>query len=92
MLSCIVGLRHMDSGEIRVFGHKPGTRESGIPGKRLGYMPQDVALYPHFTIKELLQYFGRIYGMTQLEILNKIEFLTNFLHLPDSTRYVAGLR
>lgn len=75
-----------------MYGAKPGTRESGIPGKRLGYMPQDIALYPHFSIKELLQYFGRIYGMTNLEILNRIEFLTNFLNLPDGTRIITTLR
>ncbi|CAL8083324.1 unnamed protein product [Orchesella dallaii] len=91
MLSCLVGLRPLDSGEIRVYGAKPGTRESGIPGKRLGYMPQDIALYPHFTIKEILQYFGRIYGMSEFEILERIEFLTNFLDLPDGARVIAGL-
>jgi ABC-type multidrug transport system ATPase subunit len=40
MLSCIVGLRKLDSGEVRVFGYQPGTPESGIPGKTIGYMPQ----------------------------------------------------
>lgn len=39
-LSCIVGLKKWDSGEIEVFGERPGTKESGIPGKRLGYVPQ----------------------------------------------------
>ncbi|ODM87848.1 ABC transporter G family member 23 [Orchesella cincta] len=91
MLSCLVGLRQLDSGDIRVFGAKPGTISSGIPGKKLGYMPQDIALYPHFSIKEIMQYFGRIYGMSQLEILGRIEFLTNFLNLPDGSRIIAGL-
>jgi hypothetical protein len=30
----------MDEGEIRCFGHVPGSKESGIPGKIIGYMPQ----------------------------------------------------
>lgn len=81
----------MDAGEIRVFGAKPGTKESGIPGKRLGYMPQDIALYPMFTIQELLTYFGTIYGMDYFQIINRISFLSSFLQLPDATRLVCNL-
>lgn len=40
MLSCIVGLKNLDSGEVLVNGFKPGSPESGIPGKIIGYMPQ----------------------------------------------------
>lgn len=39
-LSCVVGLRQLDDGSITVFGAKPGTKQSGIPGRRVGYMPQ----------------------------------------------------
>ncbi len=38
ILSCIVGLRKLDEGKILVCGAKPGTRESGIPGPRVGYI------------------------------------------------------
>lgn len=40
LLSCIVGRRRLDTGEIWVLGGKPGTKGSGVPGKRVGYMPQ----------------------------------------------------
>jgi ABC-type multidrug transport system ATPase subunit len=33
-------MKHLNRGEISVFGQKPGTKESGVPGKRVGYMPQ----------------------------------------------------
>ena len=48
-----------DGGSIRVFGGTPGSRLSGVPGPRVGYMPQELALYAEFTIQETLQYFGR---------------------------------
>ena len=54
LLSCIVGRRSFDSGEVLVFGGEPGTPESGIPGPRVGYMPQELALYGEFTIRETL--------------------------------------
>lgn len=30
----------MNSGEIYVLGGEPGTLGSGVPGPRIGYMPQ----------------------------------------------------
>nr|CAD7197129.1 unnamed protein product [Timema douglasi] len=41
LLSCIVGRRRLNTGEIHVLGGKPGTKGSGVPGKRVGYMPQE---------------------------------------------------
>lgn len=40
LLSCIVGRRRLNSGEIWVLGGHPGSRGSGVPGPRIGYMPQ----------------------------------------------------
>ena len=40
VLSAIVGLKKIDKGVVSVFGTKPGDRKMGIPGKRVGYMPQ----------------------------------------------------
>ena len=62
LLQCIVGKRLIDGGSILVFGGAPGSRQSGVPGPRVGYMPQELALYGEFTIKETLQYFGRLGG------------------------------
>ncbi|CAL8072809.1 unnamed protein product [Orchesella dallaii] len=91
ILSTIVGLKELDSGDIFVFGSRPGTKGSGIPGRRLGYMPQDIALYEYLTIKEILQYFGRIFGMTATEIDGQTEFLVNFLQLPNRNKKICAL-
>lgn len=40
LLACIVGRRRLNSGELWVLGGHPGTRGSGVPGPRIGYMPQ----------------------------------------------------
>lgn len=54
-------------------------------------MPQDICLYPEFTIKEALQYFGIIYGLTSAEIEEKQDFLIKFLDLPQRDRTVGTL-
>ncbi|XP_077286467.1 ABC-type transporter snustorr isoform X2 [Arctopsyche grandis] len=91
LLSCIVGRRRLDSGEIWVLGGKPGTKGSGVPGKRVGYMPQEIALYGEFSIKETMMYFGWIFGMETTEISDRLQFLLNFLDLPSQNRLVKNL-
>lgn len=91
LLSCIVGRRKLNSGEIWVLGGKPGTKGSGVPGKRVGYMPQEIALYGEFTIKETMMYFGWIFGMETREIHERLRFLLDFLDLPSESRMVKNL-
>lgn len=62
-----------------------------MPGKRVGYMPQEIALYGEFTIKETMMYFGWIFGMTTAEIIDRLKFLLDFLDLPSQNRLVKNL-
>ncbi|KAJ8683422.1 hypothetical protein QAD02_019214 [Eretmocerus hayati] len=91
LLSCIVGRRRLNSGEIWVLGGKPGSKGSGVPGKRVGYMPQEIALYGEFTIRETMLYFGWIFGMCTSEIVERLRFLLQFLDLPSQNRLVKNL-
>ncbi|XP_045473206.1 ABC transporter G family member 20 [Harmonia axyridis] len=91
LLNCIVGRKRLNSGEIWVLGGTPGSRGSGVPGPRVGYMPQEVALYGEFTIRETLKYFGWIAGMKNKDIEEKLNFLLEFLMLPDADRQVKNL-
>lgn len=92
LLSCIVGIRNFNSGEILVFGRNPGSRGSGIPGKRVGYMPQDLALYNDFSINESMQYFAVLYNMSGKELKESREFLIQFLDLPEAENRIGSLR
>ncbi|KAK9885990.1 hypothetical protein WA026_014776 [Henosepilachna vigintioctopunctata] len=91
LLNCIVGRKRLNAGEIWVLGGTPGSRGSGVPGPRIGYMPQEVALYGEFTIRETLKYFGWIAGMKNKAIEEKLSFLVEFLMMPDADRQVKNL-
>uniref|UniRef100_A0A8D8XZL9 ABC transporter G family member 20 n=1 Tax=Cacopsylla melanoneura TaxID=428564 RepID=A0A8D8XZL9_9HEMI len=91
LLSCIVGRRRLNAGEIWVLGGKPGSKGSGVPGPRIGYMPQEIALYGEFSIAETMMYFGWIFGMETPEIEDRLQFLLNFLDLPSQARLVKNL-
>ncbi|XP_020289827.1 ABC transporter G family member 23 isoform X2 [Pseudomyrmex gracilis] len=91
LLSCIVGRRRLNSGEIWVLGGRPGSKGSGVPGPRVGYMPQEIALYGEFSIRETFIFFGWCAGMTTEQVEDKLEFLIKFLQLPSENRFVKNL-
>ena len=70
-----MGRKRLNSGEIWVLGGRPGSKGSGVPGPRVGYMPQEIALYGEFSIKETLIYFGWCAGITTQKVEEKIHFL-----------------
>ena len=44
--------------QVLVFGRTPGSRSSGVPGSRVGYMPQELALFGEFSIGEYMTMVG----------------------------------
>lgn len=74
-----------------MFGFQPNQPGSQIPGSAIGYMPQELAVYEDFTIKETLWYFGRLYRIPSKVIKERIEFLLTFLDLPRSKRLIVNM-
>lgn len=85
-----MGVRSLNGGNINVLGRPPGQPGSGVPGPRIGYMPQEIALVDEFSIKETLFYFGRICGMAEERIHERFKLLHDLLELPDPDRYVVN--
>lgn len=54
-------------------------------------MPQEIALYGEFSIKETMIYFGWIFEMDTAEIMERLQFLLKFLDLPSQNRLVKNL-
>ncbi len=92
LLRCIVGRLELNRGEVFVFGKRPGSRGHDVPGRSVGFMPQETALYKHFSISEMLHHFGRLHNMSRKNILLREEFLLSFLDLPARTKKVSQLR
>jgi ABC-2 type transport system ATP-binding protein len=60
LLRAIAGRLRLDSGSIAIEGMAPAVaRAAG----RLGLVPQDIALYPHLSVRENLAVLGRLAGL-----------------------------
>ena len=91
LLRCLVGRLKPSSGSIKVLGCTPGSFGAPVPGPMIGYMPQELALFPDFAINETLVFFGRIFGMKLSNIRERVKFLVSFLDLPEKSRLVGQL-
>ncbi|XP_053209016.1 ABC transporter G family member 20-like [Panonychus citri] len=71
-LRTLIGLIKTQSGSTTIFGHPLGHRDLMIPGRDLGYMPQDIALNYDLTIGEMLNYFNRLLNTYSSSQNNKV--------------------
>ena len=73
VIRVLVGLARPTSGDVRVMGRPVGDRELA---PRIGYMPQELALYEALTVEENLDLFGGLFGMRDEELeARKVEVL-----------------
>lgn len=66
LMRLIAGLLSPTSGSVRVFGHDVTTSKGKQAAKTLlGYLPQELGLYPSLTAREFLDYVAILKGITE---------------------------
>jgi ABC-2 type transport system ATP-binding protein len=86
-ISMLCGLVPSDEGEITINGHAGGTLEAKAS---VGYVPQDLALYPDLTALENLTFFGELYGLTGKELHGRIGETLELVGLADRAKDRVG--
>jgi ABC-2 type transport system ATP-binding protein len=76
----LCGLLLPTSGKASVAGFDVYNEPEKIK-KSIGYMSQKFSLYEDLTIRENIQFYGGIYGLTRKEISEKTEDLLHYLNL-----------
>ena len=61
LMRLLIGLQKPSSGAVRVFGEPASTRIAG----RIGYMPQLSALYQELSVRQNVDFFARMYGLSR---------------------------
>ncbi len=79
-ISMVCGLLRADSGEVTIDGHPGGSLEAKAA---VGYVPQDLALYPDLSAHENLHFFGQLYGLRGSALEARIEDTLALVGLSD---------
>jgi len=80
LIRSIVGRVIPDAGSIQVFG---APADSGAAREALGWIPQELALYPRLTCRENLQSFGRYHGLSGAALAEAVARCLEWATLTD---------
>ncbi|RST72032.1 ABC transporter ATP-binding protein [Siminovitchia acidinfaciens] len=84
-ISMICGLIPFDSGEVLV--EEQSVKKSPMQIKRkIGVVPQEIALYPTMSARDNLLFWGAMYGLTDTEAKKRAEEVLEFVGLKDRAK------
>ncbi len=88
-ISMVCGLIAPDAGDVTVCGEH--VRLGQTDGKRhIGYVPQDLAIYPDMSGRDNLRFFARLYGLRGAEAQTRIGEVLEIVGLTDRAEDRAG--
>jgi len=95
-ISMVTGLLERDAGEVTVAG-EPMTTHSVRAKSALGYVPQDLAIYPDLSGRENLMFFARLYGMSTAQAKSRSDEVLALTGLADragdqTKQYSGGMK
>ena len=78
LIRILLGLTPMTEGRATLLGAVVPSRDV-LP--RIGYMPQNLAIYPDLKVRQNLELFGRLYGMPRDRLEARKEDVLRLVHL-----------
>jgi ABC-2 type transport system ATP-binding protein len=84
-ISMICGLVERDAGEVTVAGARI-DHHSVEARSHIGYVPQEVALYPDLSATENLRFFGKLEGLEGKELDQRVQDALESVGLADRAR------
>jgi len=87
LLKTINALVRPDAGEVRVEGERVGDRPAHILRRKIGYVFQEIGLFPHLTIAENVAITPKLLGWDAARIAERVRTLLELVDLPPD---VAG--
>jgi len=80
LIRAIAGRVIPDSGQVAIFGASAGSPQARAA---LGWVPQDLALYPRLSATENLRSFGSYYGLTGKKLDQAVTWCLDWAALQD---------
>ena len=85
-IGCITGLLPYDSGSVTY----ENSQSIGKWKRNIGYIPQDLAIYPDLSAEENVRFFCSLYGFKGSELKKKTEEALDFVGLLEVKRKKAS--
>ncbi len=81
-ISMLCGLTPADAGTVEVAGRPmhPGAVDAKAS---VGYVPQDIALYPDLSARENLTFFGKLQGIAKAQLRRRVAEVLDIVGLTD---------
>ncbi len=95
-ISMICGILARDDGSVAVAG-QPVDVDTPAAKAAIGYVPQDLAIYPDLTARENLAFFSRLYGQSGSDARARIDEVLGVVGLTDraddrTDQYSGGMK
>lgn len=81
-ISMICGLLASDEGSVEVAGRQLTTKSVAAKAE-LGYVPQELAVYPDMTARENLRFFARLYNLRGRQARSRIDAVLELVGLAE---------
>ena len=85
----LTGFLPATDGQVEVAGAKL-PEESLLVRQRIGYMPENVPLYPEMRVEEFLEYRGRLKRVARKEITERVGLVLDQCGLSDVRKKIIG--
>ena len=87
LICCVVGRVLAEDGSVSVFGARPLSARARMS---LGWVPQELALYPRLTSRENLETFGKYHGLSAPALDTAIRWALDWSGLTERGSELVG--
>ena len=95
-IGIIAGTMNADGGEVLLDGERVGVERLSVK-RRIGYVPQELALYEDLSALDNLRFFGSLYGLSGTALNEVVDAALELAGLQDRRRetvrsYSGGMK
>ena len=89
IIRMLLGILPPSDGTASMLGHN-AYLESETIKPRVGYMSQQFSLYADLSVRENIQFYGRVYGLDARQLQERMDHVVQLTSIGDYVEQLAG--